>query len=160
MPPTISPPRTPWHSLPKDTNSHNRVIKFTNARVFLKGKFRREDLWVRDGRVIDPASRFWEAATFSEYACDLIVDCEGHILCPGFIDIQCNGELAPFSLGLVSLMLLPGIPFPLDFRAVLPGRKYKATSIGRLFSHPPLPPLKTPFPHSQAPLAWTTRTPS
>ena len=91
MPP-LSPPKTPWHSLPKDTNSHNRVIKFTNARVFLKGKFRREDLWVRDGRVIDPASRFWEAATFSEYACDLIVDCEGHILCPGFIDLQCNGE--------------------------------------------------------------------
>ena len=90
MPP-LSPLKTPWHSLPKDTNSHNRVIKFTNARVFLKGKFRREDLWVRDGRVIDPASRFWEAATFSEYACDLIVDCEGHILCPGFIDLQCNG---------------------------------------------------------------------
>jgi hypothetical protein len=91
------------------------VIKFTNARVFLKGKFRREDLWVRDGRVIDPASRFWEAATFSEYACDLIVDCEGHILCPGFIDLQCNGELGTSThrlpLGWTSLSLFFSVSF-------------------------------------------------
>jgi len=67
------------------------VVKFANARVFLRGKLRREDLWVRDGRVIDPASRFWEAATFSEFACDLIVDCKNAILCPGLIDVQING---------------------------------------------------------------------
>lgn len=67
------------------------VVKFTNARVFLRGKLRREDLWVRDGRVIDPASRFWEAASFSEFACDLIVDCNNAILCPGLIDVQING---------------------------------------------------------------------
>jgi N-acetylglucosamine-6-phosphate deacetylase len=67
------------------------VVKFTNARVFLRGKLRKEDLWVRDGRVIDPASRFWEAASFSEFACDLIVDCNNAILAPGLIDVQING---------------------------------------------------------------------
>jgi hypothetical protein len=77
--------------LPPDTSSRGRVIKFTNCRVFLDGTFKSEDLWVRDGRVIDPRSRFYEAATFREYACDVIVDCEDNILCPGFLDLQING---------------------------------------------------------------------
>lgn len=85
------PPRVPWHALPDDACSRGRVIKFTNARVYHEGRFVREDLWVRDGRVIDPASRFWEAADFREYSCDLVVDCEDNVLSPGFIDLQFNG---------------------------------------------------------------------
>lgn len=30
------------------------MIKFTNCRVFIRGKLAREDVWVRDGRIIDP----------------------------------------------------------------------------------------------------------
>jgi imidazolonepropionase-like amidohydrolase len=90
--PSNFPPRYLWHSLPPGITSQNRVIKFTNARLYKGNTFKNEDLWVRDGRVIDAAERFWDAASFSEFACDIMIDCEGHVLCPGFIDIQCNGE--------------------------------------------------------------------
>ena len=81
-----------WHELPLHTSSQGKVIKFTNCRVLTGAAFATEDLWVRDGRVIDPASRFWEAAAGGQsFACDLTVDCEGHILSPGFIDLQFNG---------------------------------------------------------------------
>lgn len=90
-PSTPQPVHLPWHRLPPRVSSRGKVIKFTNCRVYSDGAFKSEDLWVRDGRVIDPACRFWEAATFSEFACDVIVDCEGHILSPGFMDLQFNG---------------------------------------------------------------------
>ena len=86
------PARCKWHDLPPGTSSRGRVIKFTNCRVFLDGAFKTEDLWVRDGRVIDPRSRFYEATTFREYAYDMVVDCENNILCPGFLDLQINGS--------------------------------------------------------------------
>jgi N-acetylglucosamine-6-phosphate deacetylase len=67
------------------------TLKFTNCRVYTPRGLLPDDLWVRHGRVIDPATRFWEAASLSEYACDVIVDCGGCILAPGFIDVQING---------------------------------------------------------------------
>ena len=129
-----APTRLFWHELPLDFSSRGRVIKFTNCRVYLDGKFKGEDLWVRDGRVIDPRSRFYEAATFREFACDVIVDCEDHILCPGFLDLQLNG--AP---------------------------RLRAAQRAR-FRHPSRPsppslPTRTHRP-GQAPLASTFRTPS
>ncbi len=93
MPPSSpAPARCKWYDLPPGTSSRGRVLKFTNCRVFLDGAFKSEDLWVRDGRVIDPRSRFYEATTFREYAYDVVVDCEDNILCPGFLDLQINGS--------------------------------------------------------------------
>lgn len=37
------------------------------------------------------ARRFWEAGSASEYVCSHIVDCGGHVLAPGFLDLQFNG---------------------------------------------------------------------
>lgn len=92
------PQRILWSQLPLYTGGQGCVIKFTNCRIYMhhpsqhhKQLVKKEDLWIRDGKIIDPAVRFWEAATVSEFACDLIVDCQNHILSPGMIDIQFNG---------------------------------------------------------------------
>ncbi|ETN71755.1 hypothetical protein NECAME_19187, partial [Necator americanus] len=42
---------------------------------------------VRDGKIIDGAAVFYDEKRNP----DIQVDCEGHILSPGFIDIQING---------------------------------------------------------------------
>ncbi len=68
------------------------MIKFSNCRLLIAGgSLVEQDLWVQNGRVIDPAHRFWEAKSSLEYACDIVVDCMGCILSPGFIDLQFNG---------------------------------------------------------------------
>ncbi|KAM6962449.1 N-acetylglucosamine-6-phosphate deacetylase [Aplochiton taeniatus] len=46
-----------------------------------------EDLWVRDGRILDPEKLFYDEEGFA----DIRVDCEGCIIAPGFIDVQING---------------------------------------------------------------------
>eukprot|EP01064_Diplonema_japonicum_P008811 TRINITY_DN16248_c6_g1_i2.p1 TRINITY_DN16248_c6_g1~~TRINITY_DN16248_c6_g1_i2.p1 ORF type:complete len:706 (+),score=168.72 TRINITY_DN16248_c6_g1_i2:56-2173(+) len=67
------------------------VLKVINIKL-LRGKdLVSDDLWVRNGRVINPAQRFWEAREVSEYAAETIVDGKGAVCSPGFIDIQLNG---------------------------------------------------------------------
>lgn len=56
------------------------VVKFSNCKVFRKGELVWEDVWVQDGIVIDPMKRFWEASDNTEFACDVVIDCQGQIL--------------------------------------------------------------------------------
>ncbi|GAB5366431.1 hypothetical protein AAMO2058_001143000 [Amorphochlora amoebiformis] len=70
------------------------VVQFCNARIVRNGRLSDADeeyLWTQDGRIIDPAARFWEAAERRKFAADVTVDCHGLILAPGFIDVQING---------------------------------------------------------------------
>ncbi|XP_005747789.1 N-acetylglucosamine-6-phosphate deacetylase [Pundamilia nyererei] len=46
-----------------------------------------EDLWVREGRILDPEKLFFDEQGYA----DKHVDCEGSIIAPGFIDVQING---------------------------------------------------------------------
>ena len=48
---------------------------------------RREDLWVREGHIVDPEKLFFE----ERLVADQQRDCGGCILAPGFIDVQING---------------------------------------------------------------------
>jgi hypothetical protein len=69
------------------------VIRFRNfRRLDVRRKIiELDDVWVRDGKVIDPERRFWEASKGNEFYADKIIDGHGLILSPGFIDIQLNG---------------------------------------------------------------------
>ena len=48
----------------------------------------REDLWVRDGRILDPEKLFFDEQGYA----DRQLDCGGAILAPGLIDVQINGR--------------------------------------------------------------------
>jgi len=68
------------------------VIKFRNCKILRGGSIVDDDLWVKDGTVIDPAARFWEAMRGDDAkAADVVVDCKGLLIAPGFLDVQLNG---------------------------------------------------------------------
>jgi hypothetical protein len=77
------PQRCTYSELPLGAGADGRLIKYTNCFVFVNGELVNEDVWVRNGVIIDPATTFWQASAASEYAKTTIVDCQGHILSPG-----------------------------------------------------------------------------
>ncbi|XP_043955689.1 N-acetylglucosamine-6-phosphate deacetylase [Gambusia affinis] len=63
------------------------IIQFTNCRILREHKLQREDLWVRDGKILDPEKLFFDEKGYA----DCRLDCGGAIVAPGFIDVQING---------------------------------------------------------------------
>ncbi|KAJ3601086.1 hypothetical protein NHX12_032059 [Muraenolepis orangiensis] len=69
------------------TVSDASITQFTNCRLLRDHQLTREDLWVRDGRILDPEKLFFDEQGYA----DRQLDCGGAILAPGFIDVQING---------------------------------------------------------------------
>ncbi|KAM6965821.1 N-acetylglucosamine-6-phosphate deacetylase [Tautogolabrus adspersus] len=63
------------------------ITQFVNCRILRDHRLQRDDLWVRDGRILDPEKLFFDEQGYA----DKRVDCEGSIIAPGFIDTQING---------------------------------------------------------------------
>uniref|UniRef100_A0A669F6S2 N-acetylglucosamine-6-phosphate deacetylase n=1 Tax=Oreochromis niloticus TaxID=8128 RepID=A0A669F6S2_ORENI len=63
------------------------ITQFINCRILRDNELQREDLWVREGRILDPEKLFFDEQGYA----DKRVDCEGSIIAPGFIDVQING---------------------------------------------------------------------
>ncbi|XP_061837504.1 N-acetylglucosamine-6-phosphate deacetylase isoform X1 [Nerophis lumbriciformis] len=64
------------------------ITQFVNCRILRDHRLlSREDLWVREGKILDPEKLFFDEKAYA----DERVDCEGTILAPGFIDVQING---------------------------------------------------------------------
>ncbi|KAL0993722.1 hypothetical protein UPYG_G00112430 [Umbra pygmaea] len=63
------------------------ITQFVNCRILREHKLQREDLWVREGKILDPEKLFFD----EKGSADQRVDCKGHIIAPGFIDVQING---------------------------------------------------------------------
>ncbi|EXJ81075.1 hypothetical protein A1O3_07363 [Capronia epimyces CBS 606.96] len=66
-----------------------RVTKFTNGYLLRDGQLVPGDLWISSetGRIISPQSAFYSA----HLTPDKVIDLDGKILSPGFIDVQING---------------------------------------------------------------------
>lgn len=79
----------------------SNIIQFRNCRLVRNNALITEDLWVRDGHIINPESVFFDEKICAHQQ----VDCAGAIIAPGFIDIQINGtsgagQMAQFYLSL------------------------------------------------------------
>ncbi|KAK7794100.1 hypothetical protein R5R35_005604 [Gryllus longicercus] len=68
-------------------DSTSKLIQFTNCSLLRDGKIIREDLWVRDGKIVDPEKVFFDEKVSS----DGRIDCKGALISPGFIELQING---------------------------------------------------------------------
>lgn len=64
------------------------TYQFINCKLLRNHQIMKEDLWVRNGKVINPEKVFFDEKAQSSYK----VDCKGALLAPGFIDVQINGK--------------------------------------------------------------------
>lgn len=63
------------------------ITQFRNCHILRDHRLQREDLWIREGKILNPEKLFFE----EKGSADVQVDCQGTILAPGFIDVQING---------------------------------------------------------------------
>lgn len=64
-----------------------RVKVFRNCYILRDSKSLKEDLWVQDGKIINPEPLFFtKRRSFDEE-----IDCHGALIAPGLIDLQING---------------------------------------------------------------------
>lgn len=68
--------------------SSQRLLQFTNCRLVRDHRIIHDDLWVRDGRIVNPEPVFFDERTKAHCR----IDCGGAIIAPGYIDLQINGE--------------------------------------------------------------------
>ena len=74
----------------ENNTSIDSIVRFTNCLLLRNHQIIKDDLWVRDSKIIDPEGLFYNQKILP----DLTIDCEGAIISPGFIDVQLNGKLA------------------------------------------------------------------
>jgi len=69
-------------------NSDKKLLQFRNCQILRDHAIITEDLWVRNGKIVDPEKVFFD----EKISADLQIDCEGALIAPGFIDLQINGK--------------------------------------------------------------------
>ena len=65
------------------------LFRFHNCRILRDHEIVRDDLWVRDARIVNPERVFFD----ERRSADVQIDCRDAIIAPGFIDVQINGKL-------------------------------------------------------------------
>lgn len=66
-----------------------KLVQLINCRLVRDGQILTEDdLYVRNGKIVDPEKVFFD----EKGASHLRIDCKGALIAPGFIDLQINGK--------------------------------------------------------------------
>lgn len=71
----------------------DEIVQFKNCRLIRNHELVRDDLWIRNGRIINPEPVFFDQKICAHRQ----IDCDNAIIAPGFIDIQINGSIFRFS---------------------------------------------------------------
>ena len=66
----------------------DRIIRYRDCKIVKNGSLVEEDVFIRKGKILDPKKLFFE----ERKQADIVFDCDGLIVSPGFIDIQVNGR--------------------------------------------------------------------
>ncbi|KAL1130307.1 hypothetical protein AAG570_013245 [Ranatra chinensis] len=64
-----------------------RILQFTNCKILRNHRIYIDDLWVRDGIIVDPEKTFYD----EKLGPNRVIDLHETLVAPGFIDIQING---------------------------------------------------------------------
>lgn len=76
------------------------LTQFKNCHLVRNHQIVSDDLWVRNGKIVDPEKVFFDEKNIA----DRVIDCQNAIIAPGFIDIQINGKCVLDSLELVGVL--------------------------------------------------------
>ena len=61
--------------------------RFRNCTLVRQHALVTDDLWIRDGKIINPQAVFFDERTQADFD----YDCRGVLIAPGYIDLQING---------------------------------------------------------------------
>ena len=73
--------------MPSADENCGRIYQFYNCQILRDGRIQKEDLWVRNGKILNPQVVFFE----EKGKADETIDCNNLIISPGFIEVQING---------------------------------------------------------------------
>lgn len=66
----------------------SKLYQFVNCKILRNHRIITEDIWVRDGKIVNPEKIFYD----EKISADVKIDCNGHLVAPGFIELQINGK--------------------------------------------------------------------
>lgn len=72
----------------------SQIVRFKNVKLVKDGKLSFDDLWIKNGLIINPEPLFYDEHKLP----DLVIDCKRMIIAPGYIDVQINGMQLTFIL--------------------------------------------------------------
>lgn len=87
------------------SSSKGEITQFRECFLLRDHEIIKEDLWIRDGKIVNPEPIFYVE---NEHA-DIQVDCGGRLIAPGFIDLQINGNNCSVFAHYLEFKLVSGV---------------------------------------------------
>ena len=79
------------------------ILQFRNCHILRSHHIIKDDFWVCNGKILNPEKVFFD----TKVTADIQIDCDNSIICPGFIDVQINGNYSMFCLLSILYYLIP-----------------------------------------------------